>query len=115
MKLQALFSRRSLVASVGALVARTVCPGSRKEKGERKKDKVARAGNAECGTRNAIVEAGASAASPLSAAGEKGGSSADVFGQITYFHYVQYGRLLSIVTPLREGECIVRTYYGCGM
>ena len=71
MEPQRLFSRRSVIASVGALVARIVYPGARG------------------------VEAAASAAPPLSAASPRPALRVDPVGQVTYFVFDREGRLVS--------------------
>jgi len=89
MELRRLFSRRAVIASVGALVARIVCPGSRR--GEAADGSDRRRGDEEMGDSQRLAKRRAERAAVAS-------------GQLTYYRYDRYGRLVSIVSPIGQVE-----------
>jgi len=84
MELQRLFSRRSLIATVGALFARIVCPGSRR--GEAADGSDGRRGDEEMGDWQRLAIGSADKAAVAA-------------GQVTYYRYDRFGRLVQVVSP----------------
>jgi hypothetical protein len=84
MELPRLFSRRSVIATVGALVARIVWRGTRRV--EAAGGSEGRRGDEETGDWQRLAVGSAENAAVAS-------------GQVTYYRYDRFGRLVQVVSP----------------
>ncbi len=85
-----LFSRRSVIATVGALAARIVWPGSRRV--EAAGGSEGRRGDEETRDRQRLAIGSAENAAVAS-------------GQVTYCRYDRFGRLIQVVSPMGQVRC----------